>query len=67
MKMYKFHFERTKIFIIIFTERLYFSAHGNVKDITCHLSRRLFEPRREKTGLRGFRPGPTQTTATEDG
>ena len=22
---------------------------------------RLFEPRREKTGLRGFRPGPTQT------
>ena len=20
-----------------------------------------FEPRREKTGLRGFRPGPTQT------
>ena len=21
----------------------------------------LFEPRREKTGLRGFRPGPTQT------
>ena len=27
------------------------------------------EPRREKTGLRGFRPGPTQTgcTAIEDG
>ena len=22
---------------------------------------RLYEPRREKTGLRGFRPGPTQT------
>ena len=22
---------------------------------------RQFEPRREKTGLRGFRPGPTQT------
>ena len=21
----------------------------------------LYEPRREKTGLRGFRPGPTQT------
>ena len=21
----------------------------------------VFEPRREKTGLRGFRPGPTQT------
>ena len=23
--------------------------------------RSTFEPRREKTGLRGFRPGPTQT------
>ena len=22
---------------------------------------KLLEPRREKTGLRGFRPGPTQT------
>ena len=22
---------------------------------------RIYEPRREKTGLRGFRPGPTQT------
>ena len=22
---------------------------------------KLFEPRSEKTGLRGFRPGPTQT------
>ena len=21
----------------------------------------IYEPRREKTGLRGFRPGPTQT------
>ena len=21
----------------------------------------IFEPRRQKTGLRGFRPGPTQT------
>ena len=28
-----------------------------------------YEPRCEKTGLRGFRPGPTQSdrTATEDG
>ena len=25
------------------------------------VSAKLFEPRREKTGLRGFRPGPTQT------
>ena len=25
------------------------------------LKRRLYEPRCEKTGLRGFRPGPTQT------
>ena len=25
------------------------------------VSNKLFEPRREKTGLRGFRPGPTQT------
>ena len=23
--------------------------------------RKIIEPRREKTGLRGFRPGPTQT------
>ena len=32
-------------------------------------SRQQYEPRSEKTGLRGFRPGPTQTscTATEDG
>ena len=22
---------------------------------------KIYEPRREKTGLRGFRPGPTQT------
>ena len=49
---------------------------------TCHI-RLIFEPRYEKTILRGFRPGPTQTrlligpvpvhcfsitfTATEDG
>ena len=25
------------------------------------LSQTMYEPRREKTGLRGFRPGPTQT------
>ena len=31
--------------------------------ISLYLTRlfRIFEPRREKTGLRGFRPGPTQT------
>ena len=27
----------------------------------CHHSSMTFEPRREKTGLRGFRPGLTQT------
>ena len=27
----------------------------------CHSSCKTNEPRREKTGLRGFRPGPTQT------
>ena len=26
-----------------------------------NLPRILYEPRAEKTGLRGFRPGPTQT------
>ena len=26
-----------------------------------HSTYTTFEPRREKTGLRGFRPGPTQT------
>ena len=26
-----------------------------------------FEPRREKTGLRGFRPGPTQTDLYKHG
>ena len=26
-----------------------------------HVTLRTYEPRREKTGLRGFRPGPTQT------
>ena len=25
------------------------------------ISQLSYEPRREKTGLRGFRPGPTQT------
>ena len=28
--------------------------------------RGLFEPRCEKTGLRGFRPGPTQTRLRSD-
>ena len=29
--------------------------------VQLHVSATLFEPRREKTCLRGFRPGPTQT------
>ena len=32
--------------------------HGN---LAIHVIITLNEPRREKTGLRGFRPGPTQT------
>ena len=34
-----------------------------------YLGRKSFEPRSEKTGLQGFRPGPTKPgcTATEDG
>ena len=33
------------------------SYADSVEDFVCS----SFEPRREKTGLRGFRPGPTQT------
>ena len=29
--------------------------------VSSHFVYLPFEPRREKTGLRGFRPGPTQT------
>ena len=32
----------------------------HVRAVTAHLPRQ-FEPRRQKTGLRGLRPGPTQT------
>ena len=44
---------------------LYFSIYRNFSGGNCSLKLSdmlyLFEPRREKTGLRGFRPGPTQT------
>ena len=37
--------------------QLHFEHNG----LCISLCKLLFEPRREKTGLRGFRPGPTQT------
>ena len=33
----------------------------NTCDLMCLAKTKRFEPRCEKTGLRGFRPGPTQT------
>ena len=42
-----------------------FNAMLSVSTISCMVSSHFiyfpFEPRCEKTGLRGFRPGPTQT------
>ena len=35
------------------------SLYGTVRKIICFSLQ--YEPRSEKTGLRGFRPGPTQT------
>ena len=59
--------DRLRIFIHEFTVRALIPwAERQMKllsDVVCmslvHVI--LFEPRREKTGLRGFRPGPTQT------
>ena len=34
---------------------------GSCKDRKANISVSTYEPRREKTGLRGFRSGPTQT------
>ena len=37
-------------------------AQAGTEIMTHHLRfKYIIEPRREKTGLRGFRPGPTQT------
>ena len=39
------------------------SSTKGYKTFSCssQLSMQLYEPRSEKTGLRGFQPGPTQT------
>ena len=44
-------------------ERLLPATFNNVYSRSHYMFSSLeqFEPRREKTGLRGFRPGPTQT------
>ena len=45
---------------LVFRSILHFSFEAEfTKHFVCIW--RIFEPRREKTGLRGFRPGPTQT------
>ena len=38
-----------------------FSMYAEAKTAVTVRSLPSYEPRREKTGLRGFRPGPTQT------
>ena len=45
------------VLFLFFTNPFYISLHL----IYLILLPTPFEPRREKTGLRGFRPGPTQT------
>ena len=51
----------SEILIHTYKEDLDFSKK---KGTGCVFTRayRLIEPRHEKTGLRGFRPGPTQTS-----
>ena len=40
---------------------IFLVIHGVASGISIGLSGIPFEPRRKKTGLRGFRPSPTQT------
>ena len=65
----RMHISMGKSIIIIEKERLIRerSSQEKYNHIVAHLlPHQLFKPRCEKTGLRGVRPGPTQT-ATEDG
>ena len=36
-------------------------CYKEFQNVSCFLSHLVYEPRCEKTGPRGFRPGPTQT------
>ena len=42
-------------------ETVFKATAFNTSPIPATISNTIFEPRREKTGLRGFRPGLTQT------
>ena len=46
------------LFVDIKRQYIVFECMMGCKEV---LHQRRNEPRREKTGLRGFRPGPTQT------
>ena len=42
-------------------DKMFFQQDLKLNDIFINKRRMVIEPRREKTGLRGFRPSPTQT------
>ena len=61
LKIFNFYNLKNNLYlhghVFIMKELYLFFNRCIVQGITCS----IYEPRREKTGLRGFRPGPTQT------